>query len=401
VEESVRYPNAVFRFILNTSLLFQISLTVVSVLMSLCLVFFAPWLNHNPMLFIVPIILAAWMFSWFGLFLCLCVLLSFAWINYYFIFGAILPSAAGIVNVVVNGCLFIFIGLFVSSLRADVLLSDSLYTTLAEEYQEQLSLADIQDQFLQKVNHELRTPLTAIYGYLELLLEYGNQLENEMRTAFLQHAMQGCDELQLLVNNVLDTMSKEKERQTLFVEPIPVRDILFEVLERFDPKTLQEHPIHVDIPDYVVVLANAQYLRQILRNLLSNAFKYVPMGTPIIVSAALFGMVIHPLHASPEICVKVKDFGAGISTEEIPLLFKQFVRLRREQASRVAGSGLGLFISKQFVEAMGGRIWVESDGIPGEGSCFCFTIPCVTRPHVNFKTTHNDFVKFSAPLFIE
>lgn len=397
----MRYPNAVFRFLLNTSWLFQISLTVLSVLISLCLVFFVPWFNHNPILLIVPIILASWLFYWFGLFLCLFLFLAVAWINSYVLSGAALPALSSIVNVVIDGGLLLFAGLVISSLRADILLSDRLYVTLADAYEEQLRLGTIKDQFLQKVNHELRTPLTAIYGYLELLLEYGDQLDNEMRAAFLQHAMQGCDELQLLVNNVLDTMSKEKERQSLFVEQIPVRDILFEVLERFDPKTLQEHPIHVDIPDYAVVMANAQYLRQILRNLLSNAFKYVPIGTPIIVSAALFGMVVHPLHSSPEICVKVKDFGAGISDEEIPLLFKQFVRLRREQASRVAGSGLGLFLCKQFVEAMGGRIWVESAGIPGKGSCFCFTVPCVIRPHVKLRTTPNDFIKFSAPLFIE
>lgn len=397
----MRYPNAVFRFLLNRSLLFQISLTVLSVLISLWLIFFVPWFNHNPFLFVVPVVLTAWLFYLFGLFLCLSVFFSAAWINYYVLFGRILPSTASIVNVTISGCLLLFAGLVISALRADTLLSDRLYVELADAYEEQLRLVNVKDQFLQKVNHELRTPLTAIYGYLELLAEYSDQLDKEMRIAFLQHAMQGCDELQLLVNNVLDTMSKEKERQSLFVEQIAIRDILFEVLERFDPKTVQEHPIHVDLPDYIVVMANAQHLRQILRNLLSNAFKYVPVGTPIIVSAALFGMTVHPLHASPEICVKVQDFGAGISAEEIPLLFKQFVRLQREQASRVSGSGLGLFLCKQFVEAMDGRIWVESTGIPGQGSCFCFTIPCVIRPHVQIQTTQHDFIKFSNPLFIE
>jgi signal transduction histidine kinase len=193
----------------------------------------------------------------------------------------------------------------------------------------------------------------------------------------------------------------EKERQSLYIEPLAIRDILFEVLERFDPKTLQEHPIQVDIPDYIVGKANAQYLRQVLRNLLSNAFKYVPAGTSIIVSAALFGMVVHPRHASPEICIKVKDFGSGIKADEIPLLFQQFVRLHREQTSRVGGSGLGLFLSKQFVESMGGRIWVESEGIEGQGSSFCFTIPCVIHPNVKFQTSPSDFVKFGSSMVIE
>ncbi|GCE18502.1 hypothetical protein KDK_23020 [Dictyobacter kobayashii] len=266
---------------------------------------------------------------------------------------------------------------------------------------EQSKLNEIKDQFLQNVNHELRTPLTAIYGYLELLLEHSEQLDSEIRTTFLQHAMQSCDELQLLVNNVLDTMGIEKERQTLYLEQIVVRDILFEVLERFDPQSVQRHNIYVDIPDYVVVQANAQYLRQILRNLLSNAFKYAPAGTPITVSAALYGMVVHPRHASPEICICVKDAGPGIPPDEMSLLFGQFVRLRRDTSGSVRGSGLGLFLSKQFVEAMGGRIWVESEGIEGKGSTFCFTLPCIVHPKVEAQTTLADFMQFSTPAPID
>jgi signal transduction histidine kinase len=351
--------------------------------------------------FVVPVVLTSWMFYRPGLFLCLCVLFFFSWFYYYTTFGTIIPSEQGISNFVVNGCVLLFIGLLMSSLRADVSLSDRQFISLSDAYEEQSTMNNVKDQFLQKVNHELRTPLTAIYGYLELLLEYGDQLDNETRTAFLKHAMQGCDELQLLVNNVLDNLGMEKERQALYLESLPVRDILFEVLERFDPKTLQEHPVKVDVPDYIVGQANAQYLRQILRNLLSNAFKYAPVGTSIIVSAALFGMVVHPRHASPEICIKVKDFGSGIKADEIPLLFQQFVRLHREKVGRVGGSGLGLFLSKQFVEAMGGRIWVESEGIEGQGSCFCFTIPCIVHPNVTFQTSQDDFIKFGSSLLIE
>jgi signal transduction histidine kinase len=79
------------------------------------------------------------------------------------------------------------------------------------------------------------------------------------------------------------------------------------------------------------------------------------------------------------VCISVKDSGPGIPQDEIPLLFGQFVRLKRDLRGRVRGTGLGLYISKHLVEAMGGRIWVESTGIPGEGSRFCFTLPCT--PH--------------------
>jgi signal transduction histidine kinase len=117
-----------------------------------------------------------------------------------------------------------------------------------------------------------------------------------------------------------------------------------------------------------------QYFRQILRNLLSNAFKYTPAGTEVLVSARPNGKASHPSESALQICIQVKDAGPGIPPDELPDLFHQFVRLKRDISGQVRGSGLGLYISKQMVEAMGGRIWAESAGIPGQGSCFCFTL---------------------------
>ena len=78
------------------------------------------------------------------------------------------------------------------------------------------------------------------------------------------------------------------------------------------------------------------------------------------------------------VCICVKDSGPGIPPEEIPFLFEKFVRLKRDLSGTVRGTGLGLYMSKLLVEAMSGRMWVESSGIPGEGSRFCFTLPCAT-----------------------
>src|SRR5581483_12302410 len=116
------------------------------------------------------------------------------------------------------------------------------------------------------------------------------------------------------------------------------------------------HSIAVNVPEYLVVRANAQYTRQVLRNLLSNAFKYAPIDTPIEISAGLYGTIVDSSHPSPEICIRVKDAGPGIPQEQIPLLFGQFVRLQRDISGHVRGTGLGLYISKQFIEAMKGRI---------------------------------------------
>jgi signal transduction histidine kinase len=75
----------------------------------------------------------------------------------------------------------------------------------------------------------------------------------------------------------------------------------------------------------------------------------------------------------------VKDSGPGIAPEDIPLLFEKFVRLQRDLSGPIRGTGLGLYISKHLVEAMGGRIWVESSGIAGQGSRFSFLLPCVAH----------------------
>ena len=281
----------------------------------------------------------------------------------------------------------LFIGLLVGAQRDSFNLAEEAKQQFTVAHDQQQKLDQIKEQFLQNVNHELRTPLTAIYGYLELLLEHNEQLNIEIQKTFLERAMQSCDELQLLVDNVLDcVIDYQHKKFPLPVEELCVLDSVHEVLNRFDPKTIQEHTIYVYIPEWIAVRANSQYLRQVLRNLFSNAFKYTPVGTPIEISAALYGNVVQSSQSLPEVCISVKDAGPGIPPDEIPELFGQFVRLRRDIAGRVCGSGLGLYLSKQLVELMEGQIWVESEGIPGKGSCFRFTLPCVPHPRIQART---------------
>ena len=130
----------------------------------------------------------------------------------------------------------------------------------------------------------------------------------------------------------------------------------------------------MDVPEQVTVLADEQALRQVLRNLLSNTFKYAPKGTPVSIRAVV--------DERPQVCICVQDAGPGIPPSELPLLFQKFVRLKRDLSGTVRGTGLGLYISKRLIEAMHGQIWAESSGEPGEGSCFCFTLPraCETAP---------------------
>ncbi len=386
----MRYRYLLPRFLLELSWMMQLWVAIISAVLFLVIFMVCPRSLQNPCIFMIPTALIAWMFKKIGLILYLIALLPFLWIyqaQVYYQTGLLLPSS--MLGYFLTGqIVLLVVGLFISLQRNTFDLADEAVRELVLAYEQQYKANETKDRFLQNVNHELRTPLTAIYGYLELLLENSDQIDVQLRRTFLENAMQSCDELQLLVNNVLDSMSEGRQkRQKIYVEDLPVLDIVCEVLERFDPKTLQAHNILLHIPDYIVVSANPQYLRQIIRNLLSNAFKYAPTNTPITISASLYGSLVDPTHPTPEVCICVEDKGPGIPKDEQPLLFRQFVRLHRETSSDVRGSGLGLFLSKQFVEMMHGHIWVESEGIAGEGSTFCFTLPCVPKSQIKARTS--------------
>lgn len=249
---------------------------------------------------------------------------------------------------------------------------------VAAAYEQQRHLNDLKDQFLLNVNHELRTPLTEINGYLNLLTEYREQIDEETQITFLHHAVHGCEELLHLVNNVLEAIRGDFHEKAALLERLSVDRVIHEVLDLFEPKKRQQYVLKLDIAENIAVQADRQYLRRVLLNLLSNAFKYSPPQSQISISAQLLDT---PPGASSEateatsVCICVQDSGHGIPPSEIPLLFGKFVRLKRDLVGNVRGTGLGLYISKQMVEAMGGRIWVESSGIAGLGSRFCFTLP--------------------------
>jgi signal transduction histidine kinase len=120
------------------------------------------------------------------------------------------------------------------------------------------------------------------------------------------------------------------------------------------------------------VYADKQYLCQVLRNLISNVFKYAPEQTPLLISAT---PIAQEAGTTPQVCISVQDAGPGIPPAEQQFLFQKFIRLKRDLSSTVRGTGLGLYICKELLAKMDGRIWVESSGKEGEGSRFSFTLP--------------------------
>ncbi len=237
----------------------------------------------------------------------------------------------------------------------------------------------IKDQFITSVNHELRTPLMTMQGYIELLSVLQDQQEFTRRAAMLARARQACVALVTLVQSILDVRRIEQDAEVFTPMAISVRESVLAATALMDPREalLGERELQLAIADDMYVWGEEIRLRQVLTNLLSNAIKYSPVGTPITVVA---GRRIDQRQHHPWIEIRVRDHGLGIPPDQIPLLFNRFVRLPRDLASRVLGNGLGLYLCRIYVEAMHGKIWVESSGIEGEGSTFAILLPAAPTP---------------------
>ena len=196
-----------------------------------------------------------------------------------------------------------------------------------------------------------------------------------MQSSLINQAVHGCEELQNLVSNVLDTLRGDIREKTPTLEIFAIATVAREVIDLFEPQKRLDFHIHLDIPESLFVLADKQCVHQVLLNLFSNAFEHSPKHTAVVVSAQRYDNSTANEHTQSQVCISVKDAGLGIPPSEIPVLFGKFVRLKRDLVGSVRGTGLGLYISKQLVVAMGGDIWVDSTGIAGQGSRFCFTLP--------------------------
>jgi signal transduction histidine kinase len=242
-----------------------------------------------------------------------------------------------------------------------------LYAELSLAHKRLQELDKLKDQFMITASHELRTPLTSIEGYLDLLVDHSHRLTPEQQREFLLKVQRSSEELVLLLSNVMDASRLEVDAgiRPAHLQSVEVGEAIQGVVELIEPQlTHEQRKVELCIPPSLAVQADPARLRQVLLNVSVNALKYSPPGSPIIFSAR---PIRDPV---PSVVISVIDKGNGIAPRDQDRLFQRFIRLERDLNSTIRGSGLGLYISRRLVEAMGGKIWIDSSGIPGEGSSF-------------------------------
>ena len=370
----MRHPDALPPALLRLPLAIRLGIAALSVVLVLILFMVLPVAARTPSMLAIPMAIVAFLFRKRGAFICLATMEVVLWAFYAYASHRMILPRATITSFVAGTTALIVIGILVTWLREAVDMADAARAETAHALEQQRKLTEAKDKLIMNVNHELRTPLTAIVGYIDLLIQWNDRIDNETRLKYLQHTLDSCDDLQALIGNVLDALQIDMGKEHLTLQRFSVHDETQEVLRRLNPAWLQSHGVSVDIADTLTVQAHKQYFRQVLRNLLSNAFKYAPAGTEVRISAEPCNTLPLADNVASQVCVKVQDNGPGIPPDELPNLFGQFVRLERDISGPIRGSGLGLYISKQMVESMGGRIWAESAGIPGQGACFSFTL---------------------------
>ena len=235
-----------------------------------------------------------------------------------------------------------------------------------EDKSRQLEVASQhKSEFLANMSHELRTPLNAIIGFSEVLSERMFGELNEKQDEYLKDIHASGQHLLSLINDILDLSKIEAGRMELeltdFDLPTAIDNALTLVRERAGRRGIE---LHRTVDERLgQVRADERKIRQVLLNLLSNAIKFTPEGGRIDVGAK-------PVDGSIE--VSVTDTGVGIAAEDQEAVFEEFRQVGTAD-KKVEGTGLGLALSRKFIELHGGRIWVKSQ--VGQGSTFTFTLP--------------------------
>jgi PAS domain S-box-containing protein len=231
----------------------------------------------------------------------------------------------------------------------------------------------VKSDFVSTVSHELRTPLTSIYGFAETLLRQDVMFGEEERQTFLRYIASESQRLTSIVDTLLNVARLDTGDLQVNLAETDVRDVVGQVLDTVTGAEVNGHEFVVELPDEpLAARADPEKLRQVCSILVDNALRYSPEGGTVTVGAA---------RRRDTVEVSVEDEGIGIPQSDQEQIFRKFYRgSDADLRAGAGGTGLGLFIARGLVTAMGGRIWVSSQ--EGEGSRFAFELPAAVADSV-------------------
>jgi len=230
--------------------------------------------------------------------------------------------------------------------------------THSELHQLKLQM-QLQEDFVSTISHELRTPLGFIKGYSTSLLRQDTSWDKETQQEFLTIIDEEADRLSLLIENVLESARLQSKTLPPRFQPLRLDAVLRDVVTRLRAR-YKDLNVNMDLLAAPPIQGDGVRVAQVFDNLFTNAIKYAP-GSPITV-------VLRKVDDA--LVVELSDQGPGIPKESLPLIFERFYRARSEKAT---GTGLGLFICKQIIDAHRGKIWAEST--LGQGTTFFIELP--------------------------
>jgi len=226
-------------------------------------------------------------------------------------------------------------------------------------------LEKVKNEFIATASHDLRNPLTSIKGYSQLIQSAGPLNDNQ--ADFVKRIQHAASNMTELVENMLDLAKMDLGAEPAH-EILDMTHLLWQIADEFKPQAeAKRQDLSLEkTATSSIVRGDALKLRQALRNLIGNAIKYTPDGGAVTISSENEAGLVR---------MNVRDTGYGMPASDLQHIFDRFYRVRNNGHDEIEGNGLGLAIVKSTIEAHGGEIYVESDGLLGKGSCFTFTLP--------------------------
>jgi two-component system, sensor histidine kinase and response regulator len=223
--------------------------------------------------------------------------------------------------------------------------------------------------FYHTLSHELKTPLTSVKEFISIVMDGLAGPLNETQLEYLAIAKEGCDQLGVCINDLLDATRLDTGKLRLEFKPIALEVLAQRAVTAFGPAAARKQlSLRTEVqPGLPKVPLDEHRIAQVISNLVSNALKYTPTGGEIVIKVGLASSTSELLQ------VTVSDTGCGIPKEDQERVFERLYQVRAGDAATGQGVGLGLYLCRELVQLHGGRIWAEST--PGKGSTFCFVVP--------------------------